>query len=143
VEAHPVPIVVGVARPVLLRRAAALADRLEILPPGPMLDDPGHVLDLPTLRSYLATARDIAAANRRDLAFSARVTLRLGAPVPADDPLSLGGSPDDVLAKAAVLAGLGFDRLSVLALDPPSTEWLADAVPALAALGPALVGGPA
>ncbi|MTD12343.1 LLM class flavin-dependent oxidoreductase [Nakamurella sp. YIM 132087] len=137
---HPVPIVVGVARPGLLRRSAALADRLEILPPGPIFDDPGSPLDSATIEKYMDTARTVAAAHGRELAFSARVTLTLGRPVAADDPMALGDGPDDVLAKVEGLAAAGFDRLCVLALDPHSQEWLADSIGTLSAIGPVLAG---
>ncbi len=132
---HPIPITVGVARPVLLRKAAVYADRLEILPAGPVGVDQGHPLDRPTIDRYMDSARTIAAANGRTMAFSARVTLTLGTRVDPADPLALGGDVDEVLAKAHCLAEAGFDRLSILPLDRRSQDWIPEAVGAFRALG--------
>ena len=131
---HRIPITVGVARPVMLRKAAAYADRLEILAPSPVGSDPGRPLDLATITSYMDTAREIAGARGATMAFSARVTVTMSGPVDESDPLALGGSHEAVMAGAEHLAGLGFSRLSILPLDDAAAEWLPGAVSALAAI---------
>lgn len=128
---HPVPLVVGAARPVLQRRAAALVDRLEILSPIGL--EPGErPPDLPVLADRIDVARSVAAAAGRAIAFSARVTLEVGGRADPSDALRLAGSPDDVVAAVADLARIGFDRLTVLPVDPSSQAWLARSVAVLA-----------
>lgn len=130
---HPIPLVVGAARPVLQRRAAALVDRLEILSPiAPGADE--RPPDLDVLADRLAVARVEAAAAGRSIAFSARCTLGLGGRCDPADPLHLAGGPDDVGGAVADLAALGFDRLTVLPVDAASRAWLDTSVSELAAV---------
>lgn len=134
---HAVEILVGVARPVLMRRAAALADRIEVLTPlgvGPG-DEP---ITTALLHDRLQEARAIAADHGRALRFSARVELELDAQ--PSGPLHLAGGSDRVLEGAHALAELGVDRLSVLPLDPASAEWLQSSVASLRQLSPSPLG---
>jgi alkanesulfonate monooxygenase SsuD/methylene tetrahydromethanopterin reductase-like flavin-dependent oxidoreductase (luciferase family) len=134
---HRVEVTVGAARPVLVRRAAELADRLELLSPtvssGAVPD--AATLSLDDVAGRLGIARDAARAAGRPagaLRFSARVELRLGASPDERDALTLAGTPDDVVSGAAALAGLGVDRLCILPADPASRAWLATAAHDLA-----------
>lgn len=118
-----VPIVVGASRPRLVKAAARFADRLEILAPDPRPGDDFR-LDADVLAGYLESARAVAADAGHPLDFSARVTLRFGdTPTDLSDPLTVTGSPDDVLSTVEHLASLGFSRLTVLPLTEEAEAW--------------------
>lgn len=144
---HVPEILIGAHGPVLLRAAAAVADRIDLLEAmqaGRPCFDGVHLNDEANLRARIDLARQAAADVGRSLAFSATLNLTVresarerdelrraiaaaaGCPpeVLARELLRLVVTPDELLERAETLSTLGVDRLHIRPADPETQGWL-------------------
>lgn len=155
---HIPAVMVGAARPALLRGAAQVANRidlLEVMDDGrPRLDEV-NVNDEEHLRERIDLARRSADEVGNDLAFSATANITVAEDVGECDRLrrELAGisqgtaatidrellravdTGDGMLARFATLAGLGIDRVHVRPRDAHTQAWLTESIPRIHALG--------
>ncbi|MFP4512832.1 MAG: LLM class flavin-dependent oxidoreductase [Acidimicrobiales bacterium] len=154
---HVPEIMLGGHGPNMLRRAAAVADRIDLLEAmsasGPRFDG-DHLNDVVNLRRRMALADEAAERSGKPIAFSATVNM-----VVRDSPatrlaearslasiancdssafdselLRMVATESDALERFAVLAELGIDRLHIRPVDEQTREWLEGSLADLRAL---------
>jgi alkanesulfonate monooxygenase SsuD/methylene tetrahydromethanopterin reductase-like flavin-dependent oxidoreductase (luciferase family) len=153
---HVPSVMVGAHGPGLLRRAAVVVDRIDLLEAmgaGPRFDGE-HLNDETNLARRIGLARTAAAQAERVVRFSATVNIvvsgdrgardearaRLAASADCDpavfdrELLRVVAQEDEALEGFATLAALGVDRVHVRPGDPRTQRWLDDALPAIQAL---------
>jgi alkanesulfonate monooxygenase SsuD/methylene tetrahydromethanopterin reductase-like flavin-dependent oxidoreductase (luciferase family) len=139
-ERRPVPVVIGASSPALLRRAATVANRIDLLHPSvagrPVVDE-AHSRSEDRVERLLSEVRASATAARNPIRISATVTAavfasreahaareRLAPDVSSTpsllerDLLYVVGCEDDLLQKIRSLAALGVDRVHVIPAGP-------------------------
>ena len=136
----PVPIVIGASSPALLNRAAAVANRIDLLhasAAGRPVVDEAHSRSAERVERLLEAARASAMAARNSLKVSASITAALVAPgdrraalerlgpelsstaaLLEPDLLYVVGTDDDLFERIQTLAGLGVDRVHVIPAGP-------------------------
>jgi alkanesulfonate monooxygenase SsuD/methylene tetrahydromethanopterin reductase-like flavin-dependent oxidoreductase (luciferase family) len=161
IEWEPTPhvpeVMVGAARPRLLRAAARVANRidlLEVMDDGRPVLDEENVNDEQHLAARIDLARRAAEEVGNRIVFSATANISLAASAPDRDRLrdELAGisqgtpatierellravdTADGMFERFATLAGLGVDRVHVRPRDELTKAWLTESLPRLQAL---------
>jgi alkanesulfonate monooxygenase SsuD/methylene tetrahydromethanopterin reductase-like flavin-dependent oxidoreductase (luciferase family) len=153
---HIPEILIGAHGPRLLRAAATVADRIDLLEAmragRPCFDGP-DLNDEANLRHRMELAREAAAAHGRELRFSATLNLIVRDAVADRDEarrpiaaaagcalstldrelLRLVVTPEELFERVEVLASLGIDRFHIRPADVESQHWLDEHLTALQA----------
>jgi alkanesulfonate monooxygenase SsuD/methylene tetrahydromethanopterin reductase-like flavin-dependent oxidoreductase (luciferase family) len=155
---HVPEILVGAHGPRLVRAAAAVADRIDLLEAmraGRPLLEGVDANDEVQLSDRISRARAVADSLGRDVRFSATVNLTVGSTVAERDAVrrelaTAAGcegavldrellrsvvTADEAIGRFECLRGLGIDRVHVRPSDPRTQLWLDEHVASLQALG--------
>ncbi len=155
---HVPDVMIGVAGPRLVRRAAAVANRLdflELMCDGRAVLDEDHVNSVEHLRRRAVAARDAADRAGNEVSISATLNVALAADSAARDRMRRDYAPvawstpalldrellraidtaDGLLGRLAALADVSVDRVHIRPKDAATQDWLDDALPKFQALG--------
>lgn len=153
---HIPEILIGAHGPGLLRSAATVADRIDLLEAmraGRPCFDGADLNDETNLRRRIKLARDAAEAGGRELRFSATLNIIVRDGIADRDEarrpitgaagctpstldrelLRLVVTPDELFERVDVLASLGVDRLHIRPADVESQRWLDEHLPVIQA----------
>ena len=121
---HPIEMLVGAARPRLLRLATEWADWIELLSPPQLEADDEGTLDLDAVLRRVADGRAMAAAGGRSVKWSVRIEVQLEGPARPRNALRAGGGEDAVIDLFEALAAGGVRRFVILPFGSPTRDWL-------------------